>query len=81
MKRNCDYARYVDAQAITLSIPCTNGHEIKVGAVVAGRRLLVLCDEYPLQRWISEHRTDLLQAVVETGCDVRELKIYSDTHK
>ena len=81
MQRNVENAKYVDAKAITLSIPCSNGHEIKIGAVVAGRRLLVLCDEYPLQVWCRTHSAALLQAVVETGCLVSELRIYSDTHK
>ena len=72
----------VTARACTLTIPTSQGGEIKVGAVATGRRLLILCDEYPLQNWIREHDETLLQAVVEAfGVKLKELRIYADTHK
>lgn len=81
MERNVENASLVDARAITLFVPTRGGGQIPIGAVVAGRRLLVLVDEYPLQAWIREHEKEMLEAVVETGCLVRELRIYSDSHK
>jgi len=81
MGRNVENADLVDAKAITLRIPTVSGGEIPVGAVISGRRLLLLVDEFPLQSWCRAHASDLLQAVVETGNPVKELRIYSDTHK
>lgn len=81
MERNVENASLIDARAITLWIPTRGGDQLPVGAVVAGRRLLVLVDEYPLQNWIREHEKEMLQAVVETGCLVSELRIFVDSYK
>jgi len=68
--------------ACTILISTSTGHKVEVCGVVAGRRLIVLCDEYPLQWWISEHKKEVLQAVEKTlPVRLRECRIYADTFK
>ena len=72
----------VSACACTIRVPTASGEEIALPGVVSGSRLTILCDEYPLQSWISEHKQVVLQAVAQTfGVKLRECKIYADTHK
>jgi hypothetical protein len=71
-----------DDAIVNLVIPTTSGDEIKLSAVISGRRLKVLVDEYPLQRWLRENAACVLQAVSQTcGFQLIELKIYADQHK
>lgn len=81
--RGCDYeVRSRKDSIVSLCIPTTSGSEINLSAVISGRRLKVLVDEYPLQRWLRENAACVLQAVSQTcGFQLIELKIYADQHK
>lgn len=71
-----------EAKLCTLTIPTQRGGEIKVAAVITGRRLQILCDEFPLQSWISEHKKTVLQAVEKAfSVKLKECRIYADTFR
>lgn len=56
-------------------------HTINVSACVVGKELKILCDEFPIQNWISEHKKEVLAIVAEELPSVRRLQIYANTFK
>lgn len=66
---------------VSVTILTDAGEEERFPAVVSGRRLQILVDEFPLQSWLREHSKEVLQAVCEAEHEVTELRIYEDSYK
>lgn len=70
----------VSASAVTLRLDFGDV-STDVGCVITGGRLIMLVDEFPLQKWCKENAESLLQYVSAQYGPVKDLRIYADTHK